>query len=718
MTDRAPKPTIAEALERRISDALSSDDGLAGDPALGKILSSDRGAGLYARDLARINMWLASWPVPEPEDEAMEALATRIEQRLGENLPGAASLYVGNPDFDDDDAMRDATAGLVTRSPAVAVAKPATPAAPEREGIPPKKGTLVGMPLVGRPGGPALPAAKPAIAPPGAAAVPAPAVAGPAVPGPAKPLVAKPEREATQRFGTVAKPDAIKPPSLAKPEPVAPAPKLEPAKVEPAKAAPIAAKVEPPKPIAAKVDPPKVEAPKLEPAKLEPAKVAAPAAAAKRLDELDAPDEAPPSLKPPVAARAAEDAAPPKPPAVTVARTTEDLPIVSGEIELVSSNSIPPEPISIPPGADDAPPPPPSIPKPPAAPVIASVSPPAAPTAKKKKKKSDPPPPSISMDDRISIPMPAALPANDLRSIAPIKAEKDEKKGAGWWPVLAAAAVVGLAVAGGISFMNGNRDASPAATATVTGIAAPADRLPSAPPMAAPSTPMVVAPAEAAGEIAAAEPAMMESEETTRFAGGLAMDSDDRAEAPATIAPMPASAGSSGALGRRARAGSGAAARELSSDRLAESRAAAAPGPSGGATGGDSGGVEGASPSPRGGSGAGGGRSAGPGSGASPPAVAPARPRSGGPAPESPSRETVRDVLEGVRPQVEACFGESHGLAEVVVIVAGSGRVTTSTVSGRFAGTPVGSCIARAVRGARFPEFTNPRFEVHYQYRY
>jgi len=75
-------------------------------------------------------------------------------------------------------------------------------------------------------------------------------------------------------------------------------------------------------------------------------------------------------------------------------------------------------------------------------------------------------------------------------------------------------------------------------------------------------------------------------------------------------------------------------------------------------------------------------------------------------------------VLDGVAPQVYACYGDDHGLAEVTVIVAGSGRVTTCTVSGRFAGTPVGSCIARAVRSARFPAFSQERFTVNYEYRH
>jgi hypothetical protein len=42
--------------------------------------------------------------------------------------------------------------------------------------------------------------------------------------------------------------------------------------------------------------------------------------------------------------------------------------------------------------------------------------------------------------------------------------------------------------------------------------------------------------------------------------------------------------------------------------------------------------------------------------------------------------------------------------------------VTTATVNGPFAGTPTGSCIARAVRAARFPPFAQPRFAVTYPF--
>jgi hypothetical protein len=52
-----------------------------------------------------------------------------------------------------------------------------------------------------------------------------------------------------------------------------------------------------------------------------------------------------------------------------------------------------------------------------------------------------------------------------------------------------------------------------------------------------------------------------------------------------------------------------------------------------------------------------------------------------------------------------------------VTVDGSSGRVTNARVQGQFAGTPEGSCIARAVRRARFPRFKRPSFQVTFPYR-
>ena len=61
-----------------------------------------------------------------------------------------------------------------------------------------------------------------------------------------------------------------------------------------------------------------------------------------------------------------------------------------------------------------------------------------------------------------------------------------------------------------------------------------------------------------------------------------------------------------------------------------------------------------------------------------------------------------------------ACRGPGDPPGEVTATLtyAPSGRITTATVSGIFAGTPVGGCIAAALRGARVPPFSGDYLSV------
>lgn len=86
--------------------------------------------------------------------------------------------------------------------------------------------------------------------------------------------------------------------------------------------------------------------------------------------------------------------------------------------------------------------------------------------------------------------------------------------------------------------------------------------------------------------------------------------------------------------------------------------------------------------------------------------------------PDTPSRENVARALRSVEDAVKACGQGEHGIAMTQVTVSGSnGRVTRAVVQGAFAGTPVGSCVARTVRGARFERFKRPTFTVTFPYR-
>jgi hypothetical protein len=83
---------------------------------------------------------------------------------------------------------------------------------------------------------------------------------------------------------------------------------------------------------------------------------------------------------------------------------------------------------------------------------------------------------------------------------------------------------------------------------------------------------------------------------------------------------------------------------------------------------------------------------------------------------ETPSRDDVLNGLDRVRSTVRACAEGHNGVAEVDLTIAANGVVTNALVGGDFGGTPQGSCIARAVRKARFPTFKQDRYRVLFPY--
>ena len=83
---------------------------------------------------------------------------------------------------------------------------------------------------------------------------------------------------------------------------------------------------------------------------------------------------------------------------------------------------------------------------------------------------------------------------------------------------------------------------------------------------------------------------------------------------------------------------------------------------------------------------------------------------------QTPTRSDVIGAMARIKPAVQACFGESHGVAKVSFFVRGkTGRVTTARVQGVIG--KAGSCIARAVRRARFPKFAKDRIEISYPFQ-
>jgi hypothetical protein len=61
--------------------------------------------------------------------------------------------------------------------------------------------------------------------------------------------------------------------------------------------------------------------------------------------------------------------------------------------------------------------------------------------------------------------------------------------------------------------------------------------------------------------------------------------------------------------------------------------------------------------------------------------------------------------MNGVKPKINDCYNQYKvpGMAMVNVVIGKTGKVTTATVTGKFAGTPTGTCVEKAVKAASFP---------------
>jgi hypothetical protein len=82
--------------------------------------------------------------------------------------------------------------------------------------------------------------------------------------------------------------------------------------------------------------------------------------------------------------------------------------------------------------------------------------------------------------------------------------------------------------------------------------------------------------------------------------------------------------------------------------------------------------------------------------------------------PETPTREQVTAGFQAIREQLVQCAAGKHGVAQINATVANTGRVSYALIDGAFKGTPEGSCMARAVRTARFPQFSQANLKVAY----
>jgi hypothetical protein len=87
-----------------------------------------------------------------------------------------------------------------------------------------------------------------------------------------------------------------------------------------------------------------------------------------------------------------------------------------------------------------------------------------------------------------------------------------------------------------------------------------------------------------------------------------------------------------------------------------------------------------------------------------------------GPVPPQLSREDILKGMQGIQPQVSACFAQYHvpGTALVGITIGSNGKVQKAKVAGPLAGTPTGDCITKAVKGATFGRFSAKAMSIQY----
>ncbi|RLB47860.1 MAG: hypothetical protein DRJ42_24465 [Deltaproteobacteria bacterium] len=86
--------------------------------------------------------------------------------------------------------------------------------------------------------------------------------------------------------------------------------------------------------------------------------------------------------------------------------------------------------------------------------------------------------------------------------------------------------------------------------------------------------------------------------------------------------------------------------------------------------------------------------------------------------PRAPTRRQVLTTLRALEGEVRMCGDGATGVLNASLVVAGrSGEVTSVRIAGDLAGTPASVCAARVIGSARFPHFTQERFEVSFPYR-
>ncbi len=86
--------------------------------------------------------------------------------------------------------------------------------------------------------------------------------------------------------------------------------------------------------------------------------------------------------------------------------------------------------------------------------------------------------------------------------------------------------------------------------------------------------------------------------------------------------------------------------------------------------------------------------------------------------PDTLDKGQIVSGMSKVKGRVQGCFDQYKvpGTASVAITIANSGRVSSANVTGQFAGTPTGECVAKAVKTAGFTRFKGSPMSFVYPY--
>ncbi|MEO6953106.1 MAG: hypothetical protein ABI321_15000, partial [Polyangia bacterium] len=86
--------------------------------------------------------------------------------------------------------------------------------------------------------------------------------------------------------------------------------------------------------------------------------------------------------------------------------------------------------------------------------------------------------------------------------------------------------------------------------------------------------------------------------------------------------------------------------------------------------------------------------------------------------PEQLNKAQIVGGMHALAGGVHDCFSKFNapGMVSIALTIVKSGRVSSSSATGSFAGTPTGDCVARAVKGGSFPAFKGAPQSITYPF--